>query len=558
VVDSTALAAGSASEDKTEPQVTSTRVFQVWDYPVFVALTAVVFAAFGYFFVYWFAGDGWQRNAIVFGALTLTIVFNLAMHQCRWFTFPLMRRPNPMPPLPGCRVAVVTTFVPGSEPLGMLEQTLTQLTALEYPHDTWVLDEGDADEVKAMCQRLGARHFSRKHLSRYHADHGPFAAATKYGNYNAWLVEIGYDRYDLISVFDPDHVPARTFLTKVLGFFADPRVAYVQAPQAYYNQRASFVARGAAEQTYAYSSSIQMADYAVGYPIIMGCHTTHRVNALRAVGGMAQHDADDLLLTLHYRVAGWRGVYLPEVIARGLTPVDWQGYLGQQRRWARAVLDVKFRIYPSIASKLPLHQRLIGYVHGLVYLQGLSPLVGIVLLAALLLTPNMPNVTAPELAPRVAVLLAALALAGAYRQRFFLGGPQEWGVHWRAMALEWAKWPWMLAAVLDLGIRRRAEFVITAKTRSKSQRHVLLVPHGLAAVAVILAWLVGATLGVDPGATIRLISAGFVIGSIGLIASEYLPFPEPYDPCLARDCGLSGGSTAHVGRRGDQPAAARE
>jgi cellulose synthase (UDP-forming) len=70
----------------------------------------------------------------------------------------------------------------------------------------------------------------------------------------------------VIVAFDPDHVPDRNFLVRVLGYFADPDVGYVQAAQVYYNPAARLVARGAAEETYAYYSSIQMSSYAVGYP----------------------------------------------------------------------------------------------------------------------------------------------------------------------------------------------------------------------------------------------------------------------------------------------------
>lgn len=144
-----------------------------------------------------------------------------------------------------------------------------------------------------------------------------------------------------------------TSLLRTLGYLHDPSIGYVQAAQVYYNQPASFVARGAAEETYAYYSSIQMTTYALGYPIVTGCHNVHRAVALRQVGGFAPHEADDLLITTFYRAAGWRGVYVPETLALGLTPVDWTGYLRQQRRWARSVLDVKFRIYPKVAGRLP-------------------------------------------------------------------------------------------------------------------------------------------------------------------------------------------------------------
>src|SRR5207237_104011 len=133
--------------------------------------------------------------------------------------------------------------------------------AMDYPHDNCVLDEGNDDRVKALCCSLGARHFSRKGLSEYQTSSGPFQAKTKHGNYNAWLAEIGFANYDIVVGFDPDHIPAPRFLSRVLGYFDDPKVGFVQAAQLYYNQGASFVAKGAAEETYAYYSSIQMTAY---------------------------------------------------------------------------------------------------------------------------------------------------------------------------------------------------------------------------------------------------------------------------------------------------------
>jgi cellulose synthase (UDP-forming) len=115
-----------------------------------------------------------------------------------------------------------------------------------------------------------------------------------------------------------------------------------------------------------------MFGFAMGYPIVTGCHNTHRVTALREVGGFPAHDAEDLLITLLYRCHEWRGVYVPKILARGLTPVDWAGYIKQQSRWARSVLDIKLRIYPKIAGKLPIKERITSLVHGLCYLQPLA------------------------------------------------------------------------------------------------------------------------------------------------------------------------------------------
>jgi len=185
--------------------------------------------------------------------------------------------------------AVVTTFVPGSEPLEMIEKSLVALIALEYPHDTWLLDEGDDENARALCERLGVRHFSRKGRSRYQAHSGKYESASKHGNYNAWLEHIGYTSYEYLIAFDPDHLPRSSFATEVLGYFAESRVGYVQAPQAYYNHHASWIAAGAAEETYDFNSTLQMAAHESGYPLIIGCHNSHRLSALREAGGYAKN-----------------------------------------------------------------------------------------------------------------------------------------------------------------------------------------------------------------------------------------------------------------------------
>ena len=67
--------------------------------------------------------------------------------------------------------------MPGAESLEMLEVTVHALITMAYPHDTWVLDEGDDARVQALCTRLGARHFSRKALPHYQTAQGPFKPA---------------------------------------------------------------------------------------------------------------------------------------------------------------------------------------------------------------------------------------------------------------------------------------------------------------------------------------------------------------------------------------------
>jgi cellulose synthase (UDP-forming) len=340
---------------------------------------------------------------------------------------------------------------------------------------------------------------------------------------------MGFDRYDIIAAFDPDHVPAPAFLSEVLGCFNDPQIGYVQAPQAYYNQHASFIARGAAEESYGYYSYVQMASYGVGYPIVIGCHNTHRIAALKQVGGFAPHDADDLLITLLYRSRGWQGVYVPTILARGLTPVDWRGYLGQQRRWARAVLDLKIRSYPKISDELPWKSRLISLLHGLNYLhKSLLIPMGLIVLALLLSTGIASNVFTGETLFRLVVLLAALELCELYRQRFYLDWKNEWGLHWRAGLLQLSKWPYVLLALFDVLVDRRIPYVLTPKVSNHSKASMLMGPQFVVVAVLSTAWIVAILKGVAISPFLHLCTAAVVAMSLLLILTEWFTFPAPY------------------------------
>lgn len=380
----------------------------------------------------------------------------------RWLSLPLMRRPLHVSAEPGLRVAVVTTFVASQEPLEMLRRTLVAITAMDYPHDSWVLDEEDDRDVRALCEATGARHYTRRGRDGRLTDTGALQRLTKHGNYNAWLLDHGYRAYDVLAGFDPDHAPQPDFLTATLGYFGDPQVGYVQAPQAYANQGASWVARAAAEETYGYYSSTQMTAYGTGYPVVTGCHQLHRMAALRDIGGFACHEADDLLITLHYRTAGWRGIYVPRILARGLAPESWSAYARQQRRWARSALDVKLREFPRAAHALRPIERIVGFAHGIFYLQSL-----VWILAVAIVAVTWPLAGRPGLLSGHALLLtlagaAAIWLADAYRQRFYLD-PRERGLHWRAFVVRVLKTPWIVLAAIDITRSRRGEYVITPK-----------------------------------------------------------------------------------------------
>ena len=118
----------------------------------FLALTVVAIGAVSAFliFVPWYHPENPSLARVVFIPLML---FHFGCWLVRWLALWRMRRPMPMQPQEGMHVAAITAFVPGAEPLGMLEQTVRAIVAMNYPHDTWVLDEGDDPKAAELRRR---------------------------------------------------------------------------------------------------------------------------------------------------------------------------------------------------------------------------------------------------------------------------------------------------------------------------------------------------------------------------------------------------------------------
>jgi cellulose synthase/poly-beta-1,6-N-acetylglucosamine synthase-like glycosyltransferase len=411
----------------------------------------------------------------------------------------------------------------------MLEQTLTAMVAMDYPHDSWVLDEGDVPEVRALCARLGVRHFTRRDRPDYQAPVGPYTARTKFGNLNAWLAEPASRAYELLAAFDPDHVPERNYLTRTLGYFSDPNVGYVQPAQFYYNQEASFVARGAAEESYDFYSSGQMAAHAFGEPTIVGSHTVHRMSALRELGGVPPHEAEDVYLTLLYKWGRWRGIYVPEILAMGMTPVDWRAYTRQQRRWARALLDLKLRVLPKVAPRMTFGERIVSLVHGTYFLRPLVLLVLYPMVIYMLIANVQPTFYHRYVFYAVFALAMVFFGTDRFRQLFYLDRKREKGIHWRSLVLQYAKWPFFAQALWQAVRGWRGTFTVTPKTRTRSIGRGLAVPHVALSLTMAIVLAVHIAQHGMPRPALLGSSLGFIGFSLALASSDLIEPPRQYD-----------------------------
>src|SRR6202034_502906 len=94
------------------------------------------------------------------------------------------------------------------------------------------------------------------------------ANKTKHGNHTRWLWEYAGD-YDVVMFVDTDHVPLPNFAERLLGYFRDPDVAFVVAPQVYGNY-SGFVTRSAESQQFLFHSLLQRAGNRLGAAMLVG------------------------------------------------------------------------------------------------------------------------------------------------------------------------------------------------------------------------------------------------------------------------------------------------
>lgn len=262
------------------------------------------------------------------------------------------RDPVPVVPETGTRVAFLTSFVPGKEPLEMVTKTLEAAVKLRHRGlmHVWLLDEGDDPEVKEVCARLGVHHFSRKGIAKWNQAKGPHRAKTKHGNYNAWLDAHG-DDYDFFASVDTDHVPLPNYLERMLGFFRDPDVGFVIGPQVYGNYD-NFVTKAAESQQFLFHALIQRAGNKYGAPMFVGTSNAVRIKALKQIGGLYDSITEDMAtgfeIHRHKNPATgkkWRSVYTPDVLAVGEGPSAWTDFFTQQMRWSRGTYETILKQY---------------------------------------------------------------------------------------------------------------------------------------------------------------------------------------------------------------------
>lgn len=343
-------------------------------------IVILVFLIVAVWYLHWRAGtlnpDALVFSWVIYGAELFgfaTVLLHLFM------TWRLRVRQSPEAP-DGLKVAV---FIPTyNESADLVRNTLIAALNMEYPHETWLLDDGNRPEMRAMADGLGVRYLARTDNTD-----------AKAGNLNHAL---RHTQADYIAVFDADHAPQRHFLSRTLGYFQDEKVAFVQTPQDFFNldsyQHRWLPGRRSVwtEQALFFRVIQRGKDYWNAAFFCGSCAVVRR-EALDRIGGFATETVtEDLHTSIRLHKLGYRSVYHPESLAFGLAPSSVVPFLKQRIRWGQGAMQVWRMEGVLTAHGLTLAQRLNYLASMATYFDGWQKGIFYLAPAVVLVTGVMP------------------------------------------------------------------------------------------------------------------------------------------------------------------------
>ena len=369
----------------------------------------------------------------------------------------------------------VDVFLPTyNEPLEIIEKTLRAVVNMNYPHKTYLIDDGNNYLHKMLAERYNAIYLTRNDKKDYKA-----------GNINNVLK---YSKGEIIAIFDIDHIPQVDYLDKVVGYFDDPTIGAVQVALDHYNSSESFVAESCCTMSDDFFAATMMGMNELNSAVIFGSNSIFRREALISIGGYKPGLAEDLHTSVHLHSKGWKSVYVSEVLAQGLVPADLAAFSKQQLKWANGVFEVLFTIFPKLIRSLKVSQIICYLTRMTYYLAGPVVFFHLILTVLALYSRTFNQVFTDYIIHSIPFLLIFFIIQIYVKSYYFLKGTEKRS-HLGGYLLVLGTWPIYTLALLTALIRIKIPFISTPKELSQKNSLLLIIPQ-LITVCVLSAGII--------------------------------------------------------------------
>jgi cellulose synthase/poly-beta-1,6-N-acetylglucosamine synthase-like glycosyltransferase len=264
-----------------------------------------------------------------------------------------------------------------------------------------ILDDSDDDtvtEVDQVVEEYKKKGFQIEVLRRGRRD-----------GFKAGALQAALRRTDeeFIAIFDADFVPSVDFLLRTVPYFIqDKSLGIIQGRWTHLNRNYSLATQAIAHAIDVHFLIEQPGRYVTGcFQNFNGSGGVLRKKAILEAGGwQADTLAEDLDLSYHMQILGYRTLYLRDILCPGEIPPTIANFKQQQSRWACGAMRVARKILPGLIlnRKFGWKLRVEAFIHLTGYV--IQPLMVIAFVLSCLAALWRVNIYA---VPQVSILIQA-------------------------------------------------------------------------------------------------------------------------------------------------------
>jgi cellulose synthase/poly-beta-1,6-N-acetylglucosamine synthase-like glycosyltransferase len=372
---------------------------------------------------------------------------------------------------PSYRPMVSIHLAAYNEPPDMLIQTIQSLEAIDYErYEIVVIDNNTKDPdvwrpVEEYCR-------DRPGVKFAHVDPWP---GYKSGALNLVLREHTDPDAEIVALVDADYLVDPEWLSALVGYFADPNIAFVQGPQDYREYGGDAYLQ-ACYDAYKYFFVTTMPSRNERNSIIFaGTMGLLRRSVLEEVGGWDEWCiTEDAELSLRILKAGYQGMYVGTPYGQGIMPLTFPALKSQRFRWCFGGMQILRMHWRDLApwrrdrhNQLTLPQKVDYLLGSIQWMNDLVYFAFTVVLAtsAIILINDGPLGLRPLYGAAV-LLPSALVISGVVRALWAVR--IRTGISWKRAFLAFVNWlslSWTVAIACVQGLTRsKGVFLRTPKT----------------------------------------------------------------------------------------------
>ncbi len=346
----------------------------------------------------------------------------------------------------GLKKVTVDVFIPVyGEQVDVIRETALAARDMYGMHQTYILDDGESDEVQQAAEAIGVQYIRR-----------PVHDHAKAGNINNALRRT---HGKLFVILDADFVADPRFLYETVPFFEDKEMAFVQTPQ-FYGNNVNFVSTAASYMQHVFYAMVLAGKNRFNSAFCVGTNVVFQRKAIESIGGLYEGSkSEDIWTAMILHEHGYRSIYINKVLAIGKTPETLKAYVKQQLRWATGSFEIFLHRNPLFNKHLTWDQRLQYLSTTSFYFNGFA-------VAILVLLPPLQiffNIT--PIALDIPLIQWAALYCAFYLTQLILSFYAMGGIKWQTLIISAASFPVYIKAFFNALFRRDQAWQTTNSMR---------------------------------------------------------------------------------------------